>query len=177
MPASPSCPSELLKTALTMEEKGRAFYDQARKDCQNPECREIFTILMRDEILHQDRIRKIFAELSRGPCWDLGLEKVEVRSNALDEIFRRLRKKREEALKPEAGDLEALDAGLTLEEESAAFYQRQKEQAKDPQEVAFWDRMIQEERGHFRALQDIRYYLTDPAGWFIEKEKAGLDGA
>lgn len=176
MSAVETCSPGFLETALDLEEQGRRFYDQARQACQTPECREIFTILMQEEILHQARIKKIFADLKGGPCWDQGLREPENQGPRLEEIFRRLRDKGEEAIKAGATDVQAVDTGLALEEASLAYYQSRREASTDPNETAFLDQMIKEERGHYRALQDIRYYLTDPQGWLMEKEKAGLDG-
>jgi rubrerythrin len=83
---------------------------------------------------------------------------------------------RKKNLKTEATDLEALDTGLSFEEASLNFYLEYRDRAGDPLEAAFLEQMILEERGHLQALKDTRFYLTDPEGWFMEKERAGLDG-
>ena len=71
----------------------------------------------------------------------------------------------------------AVDIGLDFESASLEFYREQRARTADPLEAAFLDQMTLEEKEHFKALKDTRYYLTDPAGWFIEKERAGLEGA
>jgi len=171
------CSTEMLQAALELEERGRAFYDRARQSCRNPECREIFTALMKEEILHQSRIRKIYDDLTRDRCWSRDREEPGEVRERLETLFRLWRPQGKKDINPEATDLEAVDTGLALEEASISFYEASRQRAEDPLEAAFLDRMIQEERGHLKALKDIRYYLTDPQGWFMEKEKAGLDGA
>jgi rubrerythrin len=64
-----------------------------------------------------------------------------------------------------------------FEVRSIAFYENHLAQATDPLEQAFLKQMVQEEKSHYQALQDTHYYLTDPEGWFMEKERAGLEGA
>ncbi len=70
-----------------------------------------------------------------------------------------------------------MDIGLDFESASVKFYQEHRARTTDPLEAAFLDQMILEEKEHWKALKDTRYYLTDPEGWFMEKERAGLDGA
>ena len=48
------CSIDMLATALEMEEKGKAFYEKAGKSCRDPQCREIFSTLMADEMLHTE---------------------------------------------------------------------------------------------------------------------------
>jgi rubrerythrin len=64
-----------------------------------------------------------------------------------------------------------------FEGRSIAFYENHLAQATEPLEQAFLKQMVQEEKSHYRALQDTHYYLSDPEGWFMEKERAGLEGA
>jgi len=168
----------MLETALQIEEKGRAFYDRAQRSCGNSECREIFSALMKDEVLHQGRIKKIHDELTADQPWTRNWESLgnSPDKKEVEALFRKLVREKKMDPKPEATDLEALNTGLALEEASLSFYQEHLSKTTDPLEAAFLEQMIREERGHWRSLQDIRFYLTDPQGWFMEKEKAGLDG-
>jgi len=37
--------------------------------------------------------------------------------------------------------------------------------------------MIAEEKDHYAVLTDLKFYLTNPEGWFQENEHHGMDGA
>jgi rubrerythrin len=171
------CSIDMLATALEMEEKGKAFYEKAVISCRNPQCKEIFSALVKDEVLHQDRIKQIHETLASGKCWTGDWKTVKGVSNDLRVLFQNLAAREKEKIKAEATDLEAVDIGLDFESASVKFYQEHRTRTTDPLEAAFLDQMIQEEKGHWKALNDTRYFLTDPEGWFMEKERAGLDGA
>ncbi|OGP52007.1 MAG: hypothetical protein A2Y79_12080 [Deltaproteobacteria bacterium RBG_13_43_22] len=176
MPSPNQCSIDMLSTALEMEEKGKAFYQKARGSCRNPQCQEIFSALMEDEVIHTARIKQIHNKLTSGKCWTGDWESIKGFSGDPDLLFRNLAGKGGKKIKAKTTDLEAVDIGLDLESASVKFYQEHRARATDPIEAAFLDQMILEESGHWKALKDTRYYLTDPEGWFMEKERAGLDG-
>lgn len=168
--------NEMLDLALEMEEKGQAFYEKAADSCRNPLCQEIFTALAKEEISHSRRITQIHEDLIAGKDWTLDWEGIKGPHEELSLLFRQLAEKAKEKITAETGDLEAVDLGVAFESASIKFYEEHRVLATDPLETAFLDQMIREEKGHLKALNDTRYYLTDPEGWFLEKERAGLDG-
>jgi rubrerythrin len=169
--------TRMLCTAQEMEEKGRAFYEKARSTSENPLGKEIFRLLIDDEIVHLDRIRKISDSLTRDQNWSEDWKKLQCPYQDLGQVFRDLTSQYGRAGIAGSNDLEALKLALDFELRSVAFYENQLAQAIDSLEKAFLVQMILEEKGHSRTLQDTQYYLSDPEGWFIEKERAGLDGA
>jgi rubrerythrin len=170
------CSMDMLSAALDMEEKGKAFYEKAVTTCRNPQCKEIFSALMKDEVVHNGRIKQIHNTLTSKKCWTRDWESIKAPSNDLGMLFKSLAVRERGKIKAETTDLEAVDIGLDLESTSIKFYQEHRAKTTDPIEAAFLDQMILEEKGHWKALKDTRYYLTDPQGWFMEKERAGLDG-
>ena len=108
---------------------------------------------------------------------DQGLGRAKGSLKTLGDLFQNLAGQEKKKIKAETTDLEAIDIGLDFESASVKFYQDHRAKAVDPIETAFLDQMIQEEKEHWKALKDTRYYLTDPEGWFMEKERAGLDGS
>jgi rubrerythrin len=169
--------TRMLCTAQEMEEKGKAFYDKAMSTSENPLGKEIFRLLIEDEIVHLERIRKISDSLTRDQNWSEDWKKLQCPYQDLGQVFRDLTSQYRRAGIAGSNDLEALKLALDFERRSVEFYENQLAQAIDPLEKAFLVQMILEEKGHSRTLQDTQYYLSDPEGWFIEKERAGLDGA
>ena len=167
---------QMLCTAQEMEEKGRAFYEKARSSAENPLGKEIFRLLIDDEIVHLERIRKISDSLTKDQNWSEDWKKLQCPYQDLGQVFRDLTSQYGRAGIAGSNDLEALKLALDFELRSVEFYENQLAQAIDPLEKAFLVQMILEEKGHSRTLQDTQYYLSDPEGWFIEKERAGLDG-
>jgi rubrerythrin len=176
MTPSNQCALDMLATALEMEEKGKAFYKKAVSTCRNPQCKEIFSSLMADEAIHTSRIKQIHDALTSAQCWTRDWEAIKSSEKNLGALFKALAKNGGEQIKAQITDLEAVDMGLDFELASIKFYQDHRVKSTDPLEAAFLDQMILEEKDHWKALKDTRYYLADPEGWFIEKERAGLDG-
>ncbi|MCD6486851.1 MAG: ferritin family protein [Syntrophobacterales bacterium] len=169
---------KMLSTALEMEERGRAFYQRAVSTCKNDMGKEIFQTLMEDEDVHMVRIKSIYEILSKQQAWSENWKELNGTHDDLGLIFEKMAKKRgaEIDVDVDTNDLEALDTGIDVEARSVEFYEKQLIKAIDPLEQEFIRKMVIEEKGHYAALTDMKFYLFDPAGWFREKEHGGLDG-
>lgn len=168
---------KMLATALDMEEKGKVFYETAVQNCKNELGREIFRTLIKDELVHMDRIRMIYGELQGAGKWTGSWKTKEVVHHDLKTFFKGLAKKYGTKIKAETTDIEALTVGIGFEEKSIKFYGEELQKASDPVEKAFIERMVGEEKGHFAVLVETKQFLSDPASYFLEKERAGYDGA
>jgi len=167
----------MFSTALEMEEKGKAFYERAKTTCQTKLGREIFRTLMEDELVHIKRIKTIYQSLKGAQTWSDEWKSMKFQHEDLSKVFRAMARKHGKNIKAETSDLEALDIGIDFEIRSISFYEENLSKATDPHEKEFISLMIGEERTHHLTLADMKYYLTDPASWFIESERVGLDGA
>ena len=168
---------EIYSTALEMEMKGRDFYGKASGTCASELGRDMFRMLMEEEIKHVTRIREIQKSLSAGQEWPEQWEAVKVADQDLGRLFKEMAKKHGKKAKADAGDVEALEVGIDLETRAVDFYKEQQGKASHPLEKEFIEAMLVEERIHYRMLTDMKFYLTDPDGWFLEQERGGLDGA
>jgi len=74
-------------------------------------------------------------------------------------------------------DRKALQTAIEFEAKGASFYARLRDQVSDPQEKAFFDLLASIEQEHYSSLKDTEQFLTNPAAWYQEKERSGLDGA
>jgi rubrerythrin len=167
---------EMLTVALGMEEKGKKFYDEAIAKCDNEIGREIFTTLRNDEMVHVERIKEIFSSLETDNTWKEGwLDEKHVKSD-LKPFFKDLAKKHKDSIKTSTSDIEALNVGIDFEQRSVTYYTEQLDRANDPIEKKFIEMMVREERDHFTVLTDLKFYLSDPAAWFVEQEHQGFDG-
>lgn len=169
---------QMLQAALNMEEKGQKFYEEAVQKTQNQLGRDIFRMLMEDELVHMQRIKTIYQTLTEGTGWSESWKLLDVDVHQdLGQVFRQLAAEHGKNIKAETGDLQALDVGLDFELKSVNFYREQQPQATGELEKEFIEHMIAEEQEHHRLLDDMKFYLTDPDGWFMEKGSGLLDGA
>jgi len=167
---------KMLSTALQMEEKGAAFYKKATGNCKTAQGKDIFKMLMADELVHKQRIKKIYKTIQAGGEWSDEWKSLKVNPKKLDTLFKGLKIRHGKDMKSEITDIRAMDVGIDLELKSITFYEKNHTRAPDAPERNFLSRMIKEERGHYRALSDMKSYLIDPVGWFREKERTHLDG-
>lgn len=167
---------QMFSTALEMEEKGKAFYEKASSTCHDKLGQEIFRVLMEDELVHIERIKKIYNSLKGAQAWSDEWKTMKLVHEDLGEIFKQMAIQHGKNIKADTSDLEALDIGIDFEIRSISFYEEQLGKATDPHEKEFIERMIGEERTHYSTISDMKYYLTDPSAWFMEAERAGLDG-
>lgn len=167
---------EMLKAALDMEEKGKIFYEKAIKECKSQVGIEIFETLRKDEIVHTERIKAIYTELKGSGKWDDKWASVGHAKDGLQGFFKDLAKRNGKSVRADANDIKALDIGIDFERRAVTFYEDQLKKSSDPVEKRFIDKMIGEEKGHHKVLEDTKLYLVDPSAWFVEQERQGFDG-
>jgi rubrerythrin len=168
---------QMLLTALKMESTGKEFYGKAAAECRTPLGAEIFKTLREDEIVHAERISKIYEEIKGGKPFGEEWKTFKIEHKDVHQVFRELAYQHGPNVRASAGDIQALDVGIDLEQKSVTFYSAELKRSTDAFERAFLEELIGEERTHYTVLQDMKLYLEDPAAWFSEKERSGYDGA
>jgi rubrerythrin len=167
----------MLATALEKEERGRDFYRDAVSKCSNQLGKDIFKSLMEEEGIHIRRVKLIYDSLHSGKVWSEEWKSLRGTNDNLKALFRQRMIKLGPKVKADSGDVEALDIGLAMEQGAIDFYGEELQRAADSVERDFITCMIGEERIHYEALADIKFYLTNPESWFAEHEHHVLDGA
>ncbi|MGV8074139.1 MAG: hypothetical protein AB2L11_06250 [Syntrophobacteraceae bacterium] len=164
--------------AIQMKEKKKALYEEAMKTCPDQVGIETFRILEEAENEHIQRIRSLYEQLKDGKdavadnCRFFSIEGEEQKK-----VLLRIAEEHGKVPKACVDDVVAIESGMKLENASIVFFQKTLEQSKDKVEHEFLETMITEEREHFMLLADLKFYYTDPESWFLEKSRAGLDGA
>jgi rubrerythrin len=167
----------MLSTALEMEKKGADFYDKAVSECQNELGREMFRMLMKEELIHMDRILKIYELLKSGKAWSDEWRSIKSDNREIGVLFKEMASAHGQDITATTSDIDALDVGIDFESRAITFYEDHLSEAEDSLEREFLQHLITEERGHHAALSDMKLYFSDSASWFAEMERSGLDGA
>lgn len=167
---------EMLAQALEIETRGMNFYKDAIAKCTNNLGREIFATLMGDENVHIERIKAIYDSLKSTNSWTDRWQKMENKHESVEKLFTDIANKTGTNIKADTSDINALDVGMGFEQKSVKFYEDHLLKATDPMERKFVEKMIGEERSHYKVLADMKLYLSDPSAWFTEQEHHGLDG-
>jgi len=167
----------MLNTALKMEEDGKEFYEKAMADCSGELARNMFSALIKEEDVHIERIKRIYSSLNDNQEWTEEWRSVGVVQEDLGKLFQKLASKQGKKIKAAKEELEAMDVGIDFEERSIKYYQDHLSKASAPQEKAFLERMVEEEKDHRTLLTDMKQFHSNPSAWFTEHEHHSLDGA
>ena len=167
----------ILNTALKMEEEGKEFYERAMAECSGELARNMFSALVKEEDVHIERIKKIYASLTDNQEWTEEWRSVAVVHEDLGKLFRKMAAKQGKKIKAAKEELEAMDVGIDFEERSIKYYEDHLSKASAPQEKAFLERMVEEEKDHRTLLTDMKQFHSNPTAWFAELEHHSLDGA
>ena len=164
-------------TAIAMKEKKRSLYEDAMKNCPDQVGVETFRMLLTSEDEHLGRIREAYEDMKKGKATLDACRLHEFDSMGKRDYLRKVAKEYGKISKACLDDVAAIETGIDLENASISFFEEEHKRATDPAEKALLDRLIEEERGHFILLNDLKTYYVDPGSWFLEKSGARLDGA
>jgi rubrerythrin len=145
-----------LKRAIRGEEDGFKFYQIMVDKTKNPDARRKLENLRDDEVRHKKTLYEMYDRFVGGEVGELP----EKGLSALTEVFRK-------------GQVETLTTemqfiNLAIEAELAAtkFYQDERESSDDPEFRALFDRLADEEHGHYEILQAEKQALAGNYSWF-----------
>jgi rubrerythrin len=156
---------EVLQKALQLEESGKAFYDQAAERTVDPKGKAMFASLAEDEVVHARVITRAIASLESGKA----LQAEVSAEGAVDldsPLFPAGKLALDEAIRPDAGDMDALLFALKIENDSYSLYAEQAKGATDPQARQFYEYLAGAERSHFNLLM-TNYDSLSSAGSFV----------
>ncbi len=148
--------AEIFKTAIRIEENGIVFYREMLKKFTAKDLREIFSFLADED----ERHRKIFEEmLSKTETYEMvdsypGEYEAYLHAFADEHVFSK--EKTGEIIAKKIKDIkEAIQFGIEVELDSINYYQEIKRFVPDYQKGTI-EKIIEEERGHFLKLSDIK---------------------
>lgn len=167
----------LLCRALELKEKKEKLYQEAMASCADDVGRQTFRILYEAEQEHEKALSHIRRELEAGKDWTAACRYEPAEQNLLDRLAQKITLDKDRLPEACTDEIQALDAGVQLEEACVRLFEDEMQHVTDPSQKEFLRRLAAEEREHRRLLQDLKFFYTDPQGWFMEKSRARLDGA
>ncbi|MEA1965020.1 MAG: ferritin family protein [Candidatus Aerophobetes bacterium] len=166
--------SNVIRTAIKMEEDGIDFYHKAAKKTSHPFGKRMFLSFAEDEKKHLTVLRNILADLKFSD-FDRFFGEKKPREK-IKTVFREVKSELKERIAANPDELEALKIGMNMESESVEFYKNALKKSWGSQLRAFFKRLIEEEKEHYQLLETTRSYLKDSGDWFLWEERGLLDG-
>lgn len=157
-----------LKKSLDFERKGSEFYLKLGINTRQALAKNLFYGLGKQEIDHMIRIEEIFDALKRDAPWPVvparRIDEIEIQMKG---IFERLD---EERRKEELDNLKGYQLAIQMEKEGCEMYKEFSEKATNEKEKQFFLALIEEEKSHLEALNNVYYFLTQSKDWFSVEE-------
>lgn len=153
---------EVLKSAIMLERRGKAFYSQAAETAQSPVVKEIFATMAKEEDLHLEQLSQQFTRYKKDQTFNPVAEaSADVYQAVLDNKTRG-------GIEAAGFEAAAIAAAMAMEERAVKLYAERAETTTDPSERALYDWLAAWERGHLRLLEQFDRELTERV-WYDNK--------
>ena len=152
-----------IATAIQMEKEGYAFYTKASAQTSSPSGCKIFEGLAKDELLHLESFKRIFAN--------------EIGETEFQELTNSSKKYAELTVfpkdlvgqkggSPDANDLDALNAAMNSEKEAIEYYTGILENVNDEGVARIIKEIIHQEKQHYFLLEEEFNYIGKTGYWY-----------
>jgi rubrerythrin len=165
-----------LKFALENEQKEREFYLANARRTKNLAGKNMFKQIADEEKEHYEILKKLHDKWKEKKNWPETVP-LKVKKSLAGSILQSMSGKKSARFNGSEDDLKAVRTAIDFEARGMALYTKLEEESTDPKEKTFFNLIAGVERQHFLSLRDTELFLTDPATWYQNIEKASLDGA
>jgi rubrerythrin len=153
---------EILKTAILLELRGKAFYKTTARETQSEAVRKIFTTMAEDEEEHIAFLSRQFAEYSKNGAFIQNDKTQPVDDKDAIQILSEKVKKEISAAGFEAA---AISAAIDFENRAIEVYQNRADEATDKNEKEMYQMLADWERTHHRLLFQLNEDLKEEV-WY-----------
>ncbi len=148
---------EILKSALLLEMRGKAFYENAADSTQDPSVKEFFVKLAEDEISHVQILSEQYKAFKKDGKF-AGLPQDSSHESVANAVLTDTLKKRIVGAGFESA---AISAAMGMEERAINLYSQRADEASDPEEKALYKWLAEWETQHLEFLADIDRQVTE----------------
>jgi rubrerythrin len=153
---------DILKTAILLELRGKAFYTTSARETKSEAVRKIFTMMAEEEDAHIAFLSRQFSEYEKSGKFAKNTFEPPVDDSDTAMILSEQVKKEISAAGFEAA---AISAAIDFENRAIAVYQARANEATDPNEKEMYQMLTDWERTHFHLLHQIDEDLKEQV-WF-----------
>ena len=153
---------EILKQAILLERRGKAFYRKVAEKTESKGVREVFETMAAEEQNHIDLLSEQFRAYGKEkkfiPVKYKNSDNSRVVSNVLTPEIK-------EKISAAGFEAAAISAAISMEEHAVKLYSESAETTKDPEAKALYEWLARWEREHLGLLLDIDKALREKI-WF-----------
>ena len=164
-----------LRIAVQMEIDGKEYYLKTSQTSGSKMGEKLLHSLSKAEDAHRQKFIDMYEAVRDKKAWPRTVLKPGT-PKSLRTIFATATRKMASNTKPLAGELDAVQIAMKMENKTFDFYTSQAAKATGSTEKSFYQSIAAEEREHHTVLQNYYEFLKDPTGWFVKSEHPSLDG-
>ncbi len=153
---------DILKTAVLLELRGKAFYTKAAREAESEAVRKIFTMMAEEEDAHIEFLSRQFGEYKKTGKFAKNIIENPVDDTEAIMILSERVKKEISAASFEAA---AISAAIDFENRAVEVYQGRADEASDPNEKETYQMLADWERTHHRLLYKLDEDLREQV-WY-----------
>ena len=153
---------DILKQALLIEKKGKAFYRQVASTARHPDVKQFFETMAEEEVRHIEILSDQFKAYHENGQFASMNYKNDAGAFAVDKVLTR-----DLVAAMQAADFEAaaISAAVAMEKNAIKLYGGRAAEAVDPEEKALYEWLAQWEQSHLSFLAEVESELTQKV-WF-----------
>jgi len=149
---------DILKTAILLERRGKAFYTTAARQTESEAARKIFTMMAEEEDEHIEFLSKQFAEFEKSGKFG----KVDVDEPVDDtEVVMILSEQVKKEISAAGFEAAAISAAMDFETRAIEVYQGRADEATDVNEKEMYQMLADWERTHHHLLHKLNEDLKE----------------
>ncbi|MFQ6114676.1 MAG: ferritin family protein [bacterium] len=170
---------EILQKAIKLEKDGRKFFQQAYNKTSHPLAKETFKSLADWELQHITAIKKYHSILHDIGEWGTVAELSQDKGKAISKfrsLFEQARQRIDESVQTETDLIQAYKVAKDIENKVITFYKKSAAETSEPKAKQFYEFLLNQEREHFKILDNSLQYLENPSQWYIRDEDWMFDG-
>jgi rubrerythrin len=147
---------DILKNAILLEKRGRAFYGQVAEQAAHPEVKRFFEMMADEEAQHITILTDQFKNYRENTRFS------PMATPAADNIADKvLTRDLVEAIAAADYEAAAISAAMAMEKKAVRLYAERAASADDPEEKALYDWLSRWEQSHLGFLADIDREITE----------------
>ena len=153
---------DVLKTAILLERRGKAFYATTARQTESEAVRKIFTMMAEEEDSHIEFLSRQFAEYEKsGKFAKNAIENPAHDAEAAMILSEQVKKE----ISAAGFEAAAISAAIDFENRAVEVYQGRANEAADPNEKELYQMLADWERTHFSLLHKLNEDLKEQV-WY-----------
>ncbi len=149
---------KILKSAILLESRGKAFYQNVARNTQDPEVREFFQLMVTEEERHEEILMTQLKAVSKGDSFRPEAYQNEETSEVAKAV---LSKKIVQKISGAGFEAAAISAAMSMEQEAVRLYSQRRDATDDPVERELYTWLTKWEQVHLRELSEMDRELRE----------------